>query len=150
MAQLIAVFTTSRLDHCNAVLACLPACSTASLHRVQNAAAARCSCWVEASQAVWKLCIGCQFISELITNFVDAFYSSQQMSLKDMVSLCSPTTMFDFSRYGHKCRLKNSSKAWQSCVFVLRAYCMEQTARLDNNATSFKRKLNYSSFQHCF
>ena len=39
MAQLIYVFVTSRLDYCNSVLACLPACTIAPLQRVQNAAA---------------------------------------------------------------------------------------------------------------
>ena len=39
MAQLIYAFVTSRLDYCNSVLACLPACTIAPLQRVQNAAA---------------------------------------------------------------------------------------------------------------
>ena len=39
MAQLIYAFVTSRLDYCNSVLACLPACTIAPSQRVQNAAA---------------------------------------------------------------------------------------------------------------
>jgi hypothetical protein len=39
MAQLIYAFVTSRLDYCNSVLACLPACTIAPLQRLQNTAA---------------------------------------------------------------------------------------------------------------
>ena len=38
MARLIYAFATSRLDYCNSVLSCLPACTIAPLQRVQKAA----------------------------------------------------------------------------------------------------------------
>jgi hypothetical protein len=36
MAQLIYAFVTSRLDYCNSVLACLPACTIAPLQRTRT------------------------------------------------------------------------------------------------------------------
>jgi hypothetical protein len=137
MAQLIAAFITSRLDYCNSVLACLPACTIAPLQRVQNAAAARlllsrsesdhisdclkASHWLPIQFRVeYKLRL---LMHSMTVNRCPAY-------LKVMVSLCTTSTRFEIGRCGYKHlhRPENYNKARRSCVFVLRANRLEQTA----------------------